>query len=364
MRFLKSLVAIIFLVIIFDLIINQIIPENLKKRIGTTKNYSLKSIKFHHETAPNINLYEFWGKKKYKVKTNQYSMRINEKENFFIDKLKENIGFVGDSFVYGSGIDYNDHFISKLDNKNYNFLNLGYVSYSPSIYYKKIKSLIEDEKIDFKKIFIFIDHSDVQDEGIFYRENINGNIVRKWINDNEVKSKNRKYKIKNFFKQNSFIFKLYENLFSSKISKKSKECITKIKNGVRYENYIDLDRFGYGYNFNLQNKDWIEDGINKIINYLNKIKKLSIENNFEIIIVNYPSALEVINNIPSNNSEHFKFLKKWTSENKIRFIDTRIDFIKENNINDYVNNFILCDVHWNSNGHKIISKNIKKYLNE
>ena len=350
--------------LVFDLIVNILLPEKFKKTIGTTRNYSLKSIRFHHKIAPNINLYEHWGKKKYKVKTNQFAMRINESENFNIDKTKKNIGFVGDSFVYGSGIDYNDHFISKFETKNYNFLNLGYVSYSPSIYFKKIKFLIEEEKLNFEKIFIFVDHSDIQDEGQFYREDINGNIVRKWINDKEVKSKNRKYKIKNFFKQNSFIFKLYENLFSSKISKKSKECLQEVNKDKNFKEYIDLDRFGYGYNDNLQNKDWIKEGIDKTLNYLNKIKNLSIENNFQIIIVNYPSALEVIDNISSNNSEHFNFLKEWSSKNKISFIDTRNDFIKENNINDYVNNFVLCDVHWNSNGQKIISKNIEKYINE
>ena len=44
-------------------------------------------------------------------------MRIANDDNFKVDKEKNYIGFVGDSFVYGSGIDYKDHFISKLDNK-------------------------------------------------------------------------------------------------------------------------------------------------------------------------------------------------------------------------------------------------------
>ena len=29
-------------------------------------------------------------------------MRIGENDNFFIDRSKKNIGFIGDSFVYGS----------------------------------------------------------------------------------------------------------------------------------------------------------------------------------------------------------------------------------------------------------------------
>ena len=73
-KILLSSILIIFVFLLFDLLINIILPENLKKKIGTTRNYSLKSTNFHHEIAPNINLYEHWGSKKYKVVTNKFGM--------------------------------------------------------------------------------------------------------------------------------------------------------------------------------------------------------------------------------------------------------------------------------------------------
>jgi len=364
MKILKSIILIIIIIFGFDILINLLLPENLKKKIGTTRNYSLKSEEFHHAIAPKIDVNEFWGKNKYKVKTNEYSMRISENEEFFIDKNKEYVAFVGDSFVYGSGINYEDHFISLLDKKKYDYLNLGFVSYSPSIYFKKIKYLIEKKNLTFKKIFIFIDHSDIQDEGLFYRENSKGNIVRNWLNDEEIYKKNLKYKVKNYLKQNSFIFKLYENLNNPTISTKTSECIKQDKINLNYNEFIDLERFGYGYKNNLKNKKWEEIGKKKIIEYLQKIKDLSLKHNFEIVIINYPSAPEVINSISSKDTEHFNFLNNWSSKNNITFINTRDDFIVEKNINDYLNNFIHCDVHWNKNGHKIISENIKNFLYE
>ena len=66
------------------------------------------------------------------------------------------------------------------------------------------------KKINFHTIYLFVDTSDIQDEGIFYREDKNGNIVRKWNSDKKNESKNFKYKLKNYFKQNSFIFKFFE----------------------------------------------------------------------------------------------------------------------------------------------------------
>ena len=70
MKFLKTIVTITILIFVFDLLINLILPQSIKKKIGTSRNYSLKSTKFHHKTAPEINVNEFWGKKKYRVKTN------------------------------------------------------------------------------------------------------------------------------------------------------------------------------------------------------------------------------------------------------------------------------------------------------
>ena len=362
----KSISIIFFIIITIDLITNLILPENIKKKIGTTKNYSLKSEMFHHEIAPNINLPEFWGKKKYKVITNKYGMRIGE--NDFINPQIKNIGFVGDSFVYGSGIDFNDHFIGliKKNNKSYNFLNLGYVGYSPSIYYKKLEYLINNKGFKFDKIFIFVDTSDVQDEGSFYREDLNGNIVRKWNSDLENKKRNFRYKYKNYLKQNSFIFKFYEIFAFNTINTKAQKCLNKENTDLNYIEYLNYERFGYAFNKKLSSKKWVKEGQKKIVNYLSKIKVLLDLNKIEMIIVYYPSAIDVIkDNKIKENSKHYKMLNEWSQLNNISLIDTQKYFFKINNpLKNYEKNHIACDIHWNTNGHKIIGNNILEYIND
>ncbi len=365
-KLLLSAITIFILVIIFDLIINILLPEKFKKTIGTTRNYSLKSVRFHHKISPNINLYEHWGKNKYKVITNKLAMRVKSIENTYLKNKKENIAFIGDSFVYGSGIKYKNHFINLIHNKNqnYNYLNLGYVSYSPSIYYKRLKFFIEEKDLKFKKVFIFVDHSDIQDEGIFYREDFNGNIVRKWLSDDQIKKRNNKNLFKNYLKQNSFIFKLYENLSSPNISEKSKNCLNN-KAYKNFKNFIDKERFGYSYNMNMLNKYWVKEGIKKTKYYLNKINDLSKKNNFILYIVYYPSALEIIDEVNINLSKHYHMLKKISQENNLIFVNAANKFYQTNNGNkNYLDNFIECDSHWNKNGHKIIAETIKKYINE
>ena len=361
-KFFTNFIIIFIITLSLDLLINLILSEKFKKSIGTSRNYSLRSERFHHETASNINVYEYWGKKKYRIKTNKYSMRSQEDEVFKIDELKKNIGFIGDSFVYGSGIEYKKHFISlvKNNNDNYNYFNMGYVSYSPSIYFKKLKFFIEEKKLNFDKIYIFIDHSDIQDEGIFYREDYKGNIVRKWLSDKEVKKKNFKYLFKNYLKQNSFLFKFSENFNTPKISKKSNNCLS--SSDQNYDKYIDKERFGYSYNLDMQKKEWVVNGINKTQTYLDKINNLSKKYNFEINIVTYPSALEVIEKILPKESQHFIFLKNWSIKNNVNLINTNNDFLINNGLDGYLVNFIKCDVHWNDKGHEIIGKNILSNL--
>ena len=56
---------------------------------------------------------------------------------------------------------------------------------------------------------------------------------------------------------------------------------------------------------------------------------------------------------------------QWRFLNKVKFIDTSNEFNQsELGLNNYKENFIECDVHWNKNGHEIIAKYIKKFLNE
>ena len=356
----KYLLFLLILVLICDLTINFLLPSNVKKKIGTTKNYSIKSKRFHHDIVSNINVPEFWGDKKYQVITNNHGMRVGANYNYNIDK--KNIGFMGDSFVYGSGLDYKDHFITQIYNKNdnYNLLNLGYVSYSPSIYFKKLDYFISEKKIKFKKIFLFVDTSDIQDEGIFYREDKKGNIVRKWNSDEKNEKKNFKYLIKNYLKQNSFIFKFYEIFFSATISEGPAKCLENKNNVTNFVKYLDYERFGYAYDAKIQSMDWVIEGQNKTLSYLDKIYKLLNENNINLEIVYYPSAIDILNdNKDTEKSNHFNLLKNWSSMREIPLIDTSKDFFKySSSIQNYRQNHILCDMHWNSNGNKIIAKNI------
>jgi hypothetical protein len=80
---------------------------------------------------------------------------------------------IGDSFVEGIGMNFEDSFAGLLQeagqkrSEKIEFLNAGVASYSPAIYYKKIKYLL-DIGLQFDEVVVFSDTSDVTDEATSY----------------------------------------------------------------------------------------------------------------------------------------------------------------------------------------------------
>ena len=73
--------------------------------------------------------------------------------------------FLGDSFTYGFGVNYEDSIVGFLEKKktNYDFINLAVPGYSPSILKVKLEQLLK-RGVKPKKIFYIMDITDVDDE--------------------------------------------------------------------------------------------------------------------------------------------------------------------------------------------------------
>ncbi|MDA8643660.1 hypothetical protein N9L16_01955, partial [Candidatus Pelagibacter bacterium] len=111
-----------------------------KKDQWQNKYYRIKSDIYHHDLMPNIEVTESWGGKlKKKIITNSIGFRDSAQKKINKSSNKKRILLIGDSFIEGSGYDYEYTLAgllsSKLGNK-YEILNSAVESYSPSIYFK------------------------------------------------------------------------------------------------------------------------------------------------------------------------------------------------------------------------------------
>jgi hypothetical protein len=128
---------------------------------------------YDHGFAANFDGYDVWGELRYRLTTDSLGFKDASVRNVPLKSSSRRILLIGDSFAEGIGMSFEDSFAGMLDragqqrSEKIEFLNAGVASYSPSIYYKKIKYLL-DSGLQFDEVVVFSDTADVADEASSY----------------------------------------------------------------------------------------------------------------------------------------------------------------------------------------------------
>jgi hypothetical protein len=128
---------------------------------------------FHHTLAPNYSGYEGWGDRGYHLITNSLGFKDAAVRNISLTTHMRRVVLIGDSMTEGIGIPFEETFAGLLAEagqqraEKTEFLNAAVQSYSPTIYYRKIKFLL-DSGLKFDEVLVLPDLSDVRDEATSY----------------------------------------------------------------------------------------------------------------------------------------------------------------------------------------------------
>jgi hypothetical protein len=125
---------------------------------------------YHHTLRPNYDGPAAWGSHTtHRLCTNEYGFKIPCAQHGPAPKSYD-MAFIGDSYTEGVGLPYEDTFVGRIAAQlpDKSIVNLGVVSYAPSIYLAKIRYLL-DQGFRFKQVMVYVDISDIQDEAAFYR---------------------------------------------------------------------------------------------------------------------------------------------------------------------------------------------------
>ncbi len=312
----------------------------------------------------NCKAYERYASNSYKVITNNFGMRVLGKK--ISNDNKNNFFFVGDSQVYGIGLEYEDTFVGMLE-KNYeglNFYNLAVSSYSPTVYLYQINKFIK--LLRPKKIFVLIDLGDIYEETYRWKRSFDNTPVlidskeesNKISKDKSFLKTFKKFKDKNFkgskiitfhfretfrtFKEKFFLFKngkfnLQKKIISTEVGKITYQKMSKNKD-------INLMKI------NLENK-------------ILEISNLKQKYNFDLYLISlpYPETLEYGQN--EFNWENFvlDLCNKSLCKKNINLFPNFLN--RKNEEIDWANKyFINNDFHPNKNGHYLIYNEVKKYI--
>ncbi len=128
---------------------------------------------YDHGFVPNFDGYDIWGEARYPLFTNSLGFKDGSVREVPLKANSRRILLIGDSFTEAIGMAYENSFVGLLNRagneraERIEFLDAGVASYSPSIYYKKVKYLL-DHGLQFDEVVLLSDSSDVEDEATSY----------------------------------------------------------------------------------------------------------------------------------------------------------------------------------------------------
>jgi len=332
------------------------------KQQSIEKTYRIASDIYDHDFAKNIYLENAkWGYKNYTVATDSLGFKSEKPKNTPMASKKFRIVFIGDSFTEGIGIRYQDTFVGRIADvlleRNIDVLNAAVSSYSPIIYYRKIKHFL-DRGLKFNELVVFIDISDILDEAIYYEMSLSNTVQSNKVEIEEKESKEKKarmgYKMMKIIKKN-FIVTYF-------ISKKINDYIKETRFSKFYNKISmwTIDEYIF--------KEYGDKGLKKSAFYLNHLYHLLQKNNIALTIAVYPWPIQIVNN--DLHSIQVKYWRKWAQQKNVNFLSYFPCFInqssrKQTSSFDTLKKFFIDgDVHWNEKGHKLIASEFISFYNK
>jgi hypothetical protein len=137
----------------------------------------------HHDIFPGHDMPRVWGRIIYPWKSDKHGFRTGACAPGEAEKTWPAIFVIGDSFVEAVGSSYEQSFAGLMAcdaaRQHKAVWNLGVSSYSPIIYWRKVKAAAEKIGRKPSEVYVFLDLSDIDDEANVYREEPDGKVYFK-----------------------------------------------------------------------------------------------------------------------------------------------------------------------------------------
>jgi hypothetical protein len=269
------------------------------------------------------------------------------------DNKNFDIGFLGDSFTEGLGLPYEKTFAGLIAEKlpGKKIANLGVVSYSPTIYYLKLKDFLA-KGYKFKELVVYIDISDIADEANYVI--VNGRVVET-ITDT---SKHKMFPVLLFGLRG-----LRDRLrtgFGILLQDYHADHLDLTDPVYRRDfrraawTFDDSDE-GYG-------KLGVKGSIDKSISMMEKVYELCKTNNIKLSVGVYPWPSQILYDV--EESRQVKIWKDFCADKCSNFYNsfpTFFDLVNSASKKEVIgNNFFYGDMHFNENGNQLIAADFLK----
>jgi lysophospholipase L1-like esterase len=319
---------------------------------------------YHHGFAPNFAGHNPWGMSRPPFYTDSMGFKDGSVREVPLVSATRRILLIGDSITEAIGLSFEDSFAGMLQQLGQNsapkieFLNAGVASYSPSIYYKKVKSLIE-QGLQVNEVVVFSDLSDVFDEATgYFCIDDDPRYFAYCRPEDIIKQKRIRKKI------------LQRNLvIMDKLIPIIKVQIRLLRTGGKIIPLSESDtpkEAGWtlsGYDVgNAYAPLGVEGGIARSLQNMRKLADLLKQRGIALTIAVYPWAPQLAHD--DRDSRQVAIWRDFCAENCKGFIDLFPAFFAEKDAHEgwYGRLFIAGDIHFSAAGNRLIFREVAKRL--
>lgn len=342
------------MVILLDLILAPFFAERIP---------NIKDTHYHHGLEANYRGTVTWGTKKYTFHTNSLGFKDKNNRAVKLKNHKYRIIFIGDSFTEGVGFPYDETFVGLIDqqlnNSDYEILNAGVSSYSPKLYYLKIKYLIENVGLKFDELYVYFDISDVEDEIEYESFQPSDSYILSFLNRLNFLLKRYSFTGNVAIREIIKIKRdwLLKNIGTVAIPKPNNgEIKQSATNELLWENQDDYLKYRGAWTYDENTfKKWGKKGCALAIENMDKLSRLCQQHNIKLTIAVYPWPAEILRN--NFNSINVSLWKDFCHKREITLLNCYPYFFTGEQAKNIVEKYYVTgDVHFNLDGHKLMAK--------
>jgi len=305
------------------------------------REYRISVQPYHHGLASNVDMLGVWGGKRYPVRTNNLGFRDAQVRVVPLRSTSPRVVVIGDSFTEGLGVPYADTYAGLLDRylagRDIQLLNAGVMSYAPSIYYRKLRYLLEDVGLRFDYVVVAIDLSDIGDEARLYRMDSTEQVVSRPASES---GENLRTRFASFANDHSLLLHVIHRL-----------------RVAAYVGRSDPSRYSDWTNDPRAYREYGAEGLKLALDRMNRLEALLRRHGIGLAIVVYPYPGEVARR--DSASLQVRVWRHWAGDHTVPFFNLFPAFLSYGPAPAAIrDNFIAHDVHWNARGHQLVARTL------
>jgi hypothetical protein len=310
---------------------------------------------YHHGLRPGVSVDdERWGPLVASYRIDSLGFRDRAVRQVPLTSADWRVVLIGDSFTEGIGVAYEDTFAgltaAALAPSGVEVLNAGAASFSPIIYLRRVRNLVEEVGLRFDHLVVFVDIGDIQDE-VTYAFDEQGNVVSREARRLREERANRVYG-RPFFLRSLAVRRFLDRhtLLLARLYDSADRLLTR---GPRRAALWTVDPRAFD--------EYGREGLANARAHMDALAGLLARHGIGLTVAVYPWPDQVI--LGDRDSKQASFWRAWAADRGAGFLDYFPLFVGVGDPRDVVRReFIPGDIHWNAAGHRLIAGPLVEHL--